>query len=96
MLILLLYTKVQRQLGKNFAVKYEILIAEFLGLISINNTKITVLDAKNRLINLFIANFDPQTINNWDDLNMAGPYSIREENHHGRGNEIENYFIVIV
>ena len=30
--------------------------------------------------------FDPQTINNWDDLNMARPYSIREENHHGRGN----------
>ena len=27
----------------------------------------------------------PQTINNWDDLNLAGPYSIREEDHHGRG-----------
>ena len=49
------------------------------------------LEAKNRHLLQMLSKFSvesffhPQTINNWDDLNLAGPYSIREEDHHGRG-----------
>ena len=71
-------------------VKYKIPILEISGQISVD-TKITVLDAKKRHLLQILSKFSvesfvhPQTINNWDDLNLAGPYSIREEDHHGRG-----------
>ena len=54
------------------------------------------LEAKNRHLLQMLSKFSvesfvhPQTINNWDDLNLAWPYSIREEDHHGRGRRAIN------